>query len=238
MCFLAERATVVLNVGFGRQLLCIATESFSGTQYWTVPAYFHPCLYLTYVFTLLPLATIALSSSSFKHTCTVLFYIFLCLSNSSLDCPFTPRWLTLWTCLIIIYFSSSEYHYSHSVLHPNSFYCNSDLKLADFVFAFSLPSVLHRFYINSLGFMCPGNVDWAFLLFPATPHFIFHTAALIHAWELPSATTDLYCQPADSITGTFPVLNALLKYTLTSFEEVEVEEYVSPFTFHIGFSSL
>lgn len=74
--------------------------------------------------------------------------------------------------------------------------------------------------------------------FPATPLFIFHTAALIHAWELSSATANLYCQPADSITGTFPGLNALLKYTLTCVEEVEEEENVLPFTFDTGFSSL
>lgn len=49
MFFLAESATVTgLNVGFGEQLLSplshTTIESYSGTQYRTALAYFHPCL--------------------------------------------------------------------------------------------------------------------------------------------------------------------------------------------------
>lgn len=42
-------------------------------------------------------------------------------------------------------------------------------------------------------FSAQGKLTEHILLFSRAPCFIFHTVALIHAWELPSATTGLHC---------------------------------------------
>lgn len=132
-----------------------------------------------------------------------------------------------------LYFLLFHLTYMHTIFF---LFWDFSVEFASFFFAFSLSSMLHWFYINLQGSVCPGKVEWACL--PFSSNALFHISCSRTHSRLGAAQSNhsLLLLAPDSICGTLCDLNVLHKGTLPAVEEVE--ESVSPFTFHIGVSSL